>query len=228
MDDSRLSNSPGRGVATAPDVLAAVFTALGRPSGPAMVQVLVRPVIRRRLGELDRAARGTTKPRVPLTLRIVGGLLNLLLSAIRFVLSMVVELITPTRTTRYGGGYRYHDPYEPRRPDRLETVAMRQAAEKLAAGPHVLATIRAGAARPDRASATAAARSIAGGFATVARHLHPSRIWNAGSVLRWRRVRRGEWLLLSTDELAVLAHPAPCAATGRSACPAPPRTPHAE
>jgi hypothetical protein len=54
---------------------------------------------------------------------------------------------------------------------------MRRAAEKLAAGPHVLATIRTGAARPDRASAAAAARSVAGGFATVARHLRPVRMW---------------------------------------------------
>ncbi|MBX7266498.1 hypothetical protein KIF24_10955 [Micromonospora sp. Llam7] len=207
VDDTRLAGGPARGVATAPDVLAAVLAALGRPGGPAMVQVLVRPATGRRLRELVQAAQAPAKPRASVGVRLGRGVLNLLLGAVRLVLSAVFELITPTRTGPTAGraGYDY-DRYEPARPDPLQREAMRRAAEKLAAGPHVLATIRTGAVRPDRASAAAAARSVAGGFATVARHLRPARMWRAASALGQRRARRGEWLLLTTDELAVLAH----------------------
>lgn len=205
VDDTRLAAGPARGVATPGDVLAAVLAALGRPGGPAMVQVLVRPATSRRLGELARAARSPAKPRVSSGVRLARGVLNLLTGAVRLVLSAVFELITPTRATYSRRGYDY-DRYEPARPDPLEREAMRRAAEKLAAGPHVLASVRTGAAGPDRASAAAAARSIADGFVTVARHLRPARIWRAGRVLDARWTRRDEWLLLSTDELSVLAH----------------------
>lgn len=206
VDDTRLTSTPARGVATPPDVLGAVLAALGRSNGPAMVQVLVRPATARRVGELARAARFPAKPRVSLGVRVARGVLTLLVGAVRLVLSAVFELVTPTRTTYSGRAGYGSDRYEPARPDPLEREAMRAAGVKLAAGPHVLASIRTGAAGRDRASAAAAARSVAGGFATVARHLRPVRMWRAGRVLDTRWARRDEWLLLTTDELAVLAH----------------------
>jgi hypothetical protein len=204
VDDTR-TGTPGRGAFGA-DRLQAVYDALGKPDGPALLQVLVRPAPAGRLTALDRASRYPTRPRRNLSAVVLDGVAGLLLDAVRFVLDLITELVSTGRST----GRPRHSPSaggdRSRRVDPVQGKAMREAAEKLAGGPHVLATVRVGAARPGLGFARAAASSIGYGFRTVARYLFPAQLGRASMLLEQRRARSGQWLLLSTAELAVLAH----------------------
>ena len=204
VDDTRLG-TPARG-AFGTDRLQAVFDALGRPDGPAMLQVLVRPAPAGRLTALDRASRYPAHPHRKASVVVLDGVAALLLGAVRFVLDLITGLVSAGRSTavRPRGGPSVGD--GSRRVDPVQATAMREAAEKLAGGPHVLATVRIGAARPGLGFARAAALSIGYGFRTAARHLFPARLRRAGVLLDQRRAHTGQWLLLSTAELAVLAH----------------------
>ncbi len=206
VDDTRMSDKPARG-AFGGNRLQAVFDALGKPDGPALLQVLVRPAPGRRLTTLDRASRYPAKQRKKPSVVVLDGVTALLVGAVRLILDTITELIStghPSRTrashgNRFGGD-------GSRRVDPLQAKAMRDAAEKLAGGPHVIATVRVGVSRPGVGFARAAARTIGYGFRTVARHLFPARMRRASVLLDQRRAHTGEWLLLSTAELAVLAH----------------------
>jgi len=206
VDDTRMTGTPARG-AFGRDRLQAVFDALGKPDGPALLQVLVRPAPGARLTVLDRASRYPATPRKKPSMVVLDGVTALLLGAARLVLDLITELASTGRRSR--GHHRHGNSYGgdgSRRVDPVESKAIREAAEKLANGPHVIATVRVGAARPGGGFARAAARSIGYGFRTAARHLFPVRMRFAATLLDQRRAHPGEWLLLSTAELAVLAH----------------------
>ena len=207
VDDTTLTGKAARGLVGG-DRLQAVFDALGKPDGPALLQVLVRPAPGARLTALDRASRYPAKPRKKPTVVVLDAVMALLSGAVRLLLDMVTDLVSTgssSRTTHRGHGYG-HGAEGSRRVDPVQAKAMREAAEKLAGGPHVIATVRVGVARPGRGFARAAASSIGYGFRTAARHLFPVRMRFAATRLDQRRATAGEWLLLSTAELAVLAH----------------------
>jgi len=204
VDDPRMSTTSARGVFGG-DRLRAVFDALGKPDGPALLQVLVRPAPAGRLAALDRASRYPAKPGRKPAAVVLDGVTALLSGAVRLLLDAITELVSTGRPT--ASHHRHSSGGDgSRRPDPVQAKAMRQAAEKLANGPHVIATVRLGVSRSDRGFARAAARSIGYGFRTVARHLFPVRMRRAAVLLEQRRATAGEWLLLSTAELAVLAH----------------------
>jgi hypothetical protein len=204
VDDTHTTATPARGV-TGGDRLQAVLHALGKPDGPALLQVLVRPAPAGRLTALDRASRYPAKPRMKASAVVLDHVTGLLLGAVRLVLDLITELIGAGRTAS-SPRHRISSGDGSRRVDPVTARAMREAAEKLAGGPHVIAAVRVGVARPGRGFARAAARSIGYGFRTVARHLFPARMRSAATLLEQRRATSGEWLLLSTAELAVLAH----------------------
>ncbi|MFC0530241.1 hypothetical protein [Phytohabitans kaempferiae] len=207
VDEVRLTGTSARG-AFGGDRLQAVFDALGKPDGPALLQVLVRPAPGARMTALDRASRYPAKRRTRPTVVVLDGVTAVLLGAVRLLLDMITELVStgrPSRTHSRANGLR-HGGDQSRRADPVESKAMREAAEKLANGPHVIATVRVGAARPGGGFARAAARSIGYGFRTAARHLFSVRMPFAATLLDQRRAHQGEWLLLSTAELAVFAH----------------------
>ena len=204
VDDTRTTATPARGTSGG-DRLQAVFDALGKPDGPALLQVLVRPAPAARLTALDRASRNPATPRRKASAVLLDGVTGLLRGAVRLVLELITELISTGRRTPHRHGTNSGGDGS-RRADPVAAKAMREAAEKLAGGPHVLATIRVGVARPGAGFARAAARWIGYGFRTVARHLFPARMRFAATLLDQRRATSGQWLLLSTAELAVLAH----------------------
>ncbi|MGI5151453.1 hypothetical protein ACQEVC_34655 [Plantactinospora sp. CA-294935] len=205
VDDTRMAGTPARG-AFGGDRLQAVFDALGRPDGPALLQVLVRPAPVARLTALDRASRYPATPRKKPSTVVLDRVLALLLGAIWLVLDAITELVSTGRRTPSHHHGNSHGGDGLRRVDPVRAKAMREAAEKLAGGPHVIAAVRVGVSRPGGGFARAAARSAGYGFRTVARHLFPVRMRSAATLLDQRRARTGEWLLLSTAELAVLAH----------------------
>jgi hypothetical protein len=205
VDDPRRTGTPARG-AFGGDRLQAVFDALGKPDGPALLQVLVRPAPGGRLTGLDRASRYPAKRRHTPSALVLDGVTGLLSGAVRLLLDLTTDLVSTGRPTASHPRRSHNTGDGARRVDLVESKAMREAAEKLAGGPHVIATVRVGVSRPGLGFARAAARTIGYGFRTVARHLFPARLRRAGVLLDQRRARYGEWLLLSTAELAVLAH----------------------
>jgi hypothetical protein len=138
---------------------------------------------------------------------VLDGVTALLTGTVRLLLDAITELVSTGRpTTSHHRHSHSSDGDGERRADPVQAKAMRQAGEKLANGPHVIATVRVGVSRPGGGLARAAASSIGYGFRTVARHLFPVRMRFAATLLDQRRAHQGEWLLLSTAELAVLAH----------------------
>jgi hypothetical protein len=164
--------------------LRSVLSGLASAGVPAVLQVLVRPAPGRRIAALRYAARhGGTPARSP-ALGWVRGVLDLVQPG-------------PARAPAAGGS---------RAADPVAAAAARQAAEKTAARPELLAAIRVGASGPRRPAAAGAARQIADGYVLASRYLHPVRLRRAAAVLSGRRATRGEWLLMSAAELGVLAH----------------------
>ena len=200
-DDTRPAT---RGAGGGGDPLRPVLVGLGRPGGAAALQVLVRPAPRRRLAALRHAARYPTTARPPTRRRMLDGAAAVALGTVRLLLDLVGDLISTGHSTNPGSPHGGNQPRPPADP--LAAKAMRDAAEKLADAPHLLATVRVVAARPDSRSAVAAARSIADGFIVVSRVLTPVRIRRAGTRLADRRARRGDWLLCTASELDALAH----------------------
>jgi hypothetical protein len=172
----------GAGRETA-EPLRSVLSGLVSAPVPALLQVLVRPVPRRRRAALRHAASHGGRPTAPLVIRLLRSALNLLQRA---------PASPPAGTGRAA------DPFA--------AQAVREAADKIAARPELLAAIRVGAAGPRRAIAASAARQIADGYVLASRILHPARIRRAADMLSQRRARRGDWLLVSAAELGVLAH----------------------
>jgi hypothetical protein len=201
-DDPRPAGRGLRGTGDG-DPLRPVLAALARPDGPAVLQVLARPATGKRLAALGHAARYGPTVRKPAGRRLIDGFAALVFGAARLLLDLITELISsgPPRSTRSNGGA------EVRRPaGLLATRAMRDAADKLADGPHLLAAVRVGVARPDTGFAVTAARSLADGFATASRRLRPVRLRRASVRLADRWAGRGDWLLCTAAELGVLAH----------------------
>ncbi|GIE99491.1 hypothetical protein [Paractinoplanes rishiriensis] len=201
-DDPRPAGRRVGGTADS-DPLRPVLAALGRPDGPAVLQVLARPATGKRLAALGHAARYGPTVRKTAGRRLADGFAAVVLGAARLLLDLITELISsgPARSTRSNGGAQRQRPADP-----LTTRAMRDAADKLADGPHLLATVRVGAARPDTGFAVTAARSLADGFVTASRRLRPVRLRRAAIRLADRWAGRGDWLLCTSAELGVLAH----------------------
>lgn len=210
-DDPRPSGRVVRGPGSDADPLRAVLAGMARPDGPAVLQVLARPATPKRSAALGHAARSGVKPRRPARVRAANAVTAVLVGALRFVLDAVLDLMSTGRSSsgsyggqNRGGGY---GGYEPRRPaDPLAARAMRDAADKLADGPHLLATVRVGAARPDAGFAVTAAQSIADGYMIASRALRPVRLRRAEVSLADRWAGRGDWLLFTATELGVLVH----------------------
>jgi hypothetical protein len=172
----------GAGRETA-EPLRSVLSGLVAAPVPALLQVLVRPAPRRRRAALRHAASHGGRPTAPLVIRLLRSVLNLLQRV-------------PARP-----------PAGPGRPaDPFAAQAVREAADKIAARPELLASIRVAAASPRRAIALSAARQIADGYVLASRHLHPARMRRAAVMVSQRRARRGDWLLVSSAELGVLVH----------------------
>lgn len=210
-DDPRPSGRMVRGPGSDADPLRAVLAGLARPDGPAVLQVLARPATSRRSAALGHAARSGVKPRKPARVQAVNAVTAVLVGALRFLLDAVLDLMSTGRPSSgsygghngRGGGYGY----EARRPtDPLAARAMRDAADKLADGPHLLATVRVGAARPDTGFAVTAAQSIADGYVIASRVLRPLPLRRAEVGLADRWAGRGDWLLCTATELGVLVH----------------------
>ncbi len=179
--------------------LPGVFASLGLPDGPVLLQVLVRPATGRRLGHLAMAGRRPVKPR-----RRGGPTADMLLWALNLARGLLVAVLDFLTTKGVSSSSRSTRP-EP--PDASQRDAMAEARAKRSAGPHLLVTIRVGAASERRRAARQAAESVAYGYAETSRALHPVRLLSRpAAVLAERRAGRGDWLLVTTTELGVLAH----------------------
>jgi len=203
-DDTRppAKAARGAGFTGGAETLRAVYAALGSGDGPGLVQVLIRPAPANRLAALRHAARHPTKPRARPAIRVADALTAVLVGAVRLLADLVTDLIStgPPRSHHHPTGH-YRRPVDP-----LEAKAMREAADKLGDGPHVIAAIRVGAIRPNRRAARAAARTTAQGFVLASRALGPAPLAFAAVALARRRVHRTAWLLFTTAELGALAH----------------------
>src|SRR5437762_1317620 len=79
-------------------------------------------------------------------------------------------------------------------PEAGQGDAMAEARAKRSAGPHLLVTIRVGAASERRRAARQAAESVAYGYAETSRALHPVRLLSRpAAALAERRAGRGDW-----------------------------------
>ncbi|NUR27691.1 MAG: hypothetical protein HOV83_17915, partial [Catenulispora sp.] len=186
------------------DPLRPVFDALRHSGGPNVLQVLAKPAGDRRINTLASAARHPVKPRRPIAARTADLAVKLLLGLLRAALDLIQYLASSGSGSRSGvgkagGGEAY------RPPDALQRAEMRRAADKLAAGPHLLVAIRTLAVRPARAYARAEARTIAHGYAVAAK-LRPRRLRRALWLVAERYAHRGQWLLATASELGVLFH----------------------
>jgi len=199
---------PVRGPGGDGDPLRPVLAALARRDGPAVLQVLARPATGRRLATLGHAARYGVKARKRAGVRAVDALSAVLSGALRLLLDLITDLVSTGRSSSSSYSNRSgHSGEQAHRPtDPVAAWAMRQAADKLADGPHLLATLRVAVARSDAGFAATAARSLADGFITASTALAPVRLRRAAVRLADRWAGRGDWLLLSTTELGVLAH----------------------
>ena len=197
VNDIRPRAGARRGGGDDPD-LAGVFTSLGLADGPALLQALVRPATGRRLAHLFNAGRRPVEPRRRggATIEVLLWVLNL---APRLLLG-VLEFLTTKGTSSSSSARR------PQPPDATQQAAMAEARTKRATGPHLLITIRAGAAAGRRRDARQTAEAVAYGYAETSRALHPVRLSGPAAMLRERRARRGDWLLVTASELGVLAH----------------------
>lgn len=203
VDDPRPRTGARKGSGADPD-LGMVFSALADPGADGarrlLLQVLVRPAPGGRVGRLAAAARHPASQRGGGVRAGADGLVWLLQTAARALLSVVELFISSgkgatggTRTPKYT-------------PDAFEREAMADARAKRNDRPHLLVSIRVGAASDRRGQARQAARSVADGYAEASRWLMPVRLRRAAVALGLRRARRSDWLLLSASELGVLAH----------------------
>lgn len=186
----------GRAAAGADFDLGRVFTALGEAGGPALLQVLARPAPGRRTRRLRAATRGLVTPA-----RAgwhVGAGLVWLLEAIPRLVFAVWDFFTWHGPPTGSAGRQ--------EPDAVAREAMREAAAKLADRPHLLAAVRVGVAADHPEDAAEAAGSVADGFAEASRCLDKTRLRGPAAALGQRRAGRGEWLLVTSSELGVLAH----------------------
>jgi len=200
VDDARPRPAMAR-PALADPVLDGVLSALAEPGGPVLLQVLVRPATRRRLAWLAAAGRHPVQARRAGWRYATDGLLWLMQAALRAVADLV-ELVLTTGSAHPSGRVSAREAA----PDAVDREAMAEARAKLADRPHLLVTVRVGATSARRAQAQAAARSVADGYSEASRWLRPVRLAGAQAAMRLRRARRSEWLLLSANELGVLAH----------------------
>jgi hypothetical protein len=204
VDDPRPRTAARRGVGADPD-LGAVFAELGDPGTDRvrlLLQVLVRPAPGRRVRRLAAAGRQPVDAKPGGWRRGGDGLLWLLQTAGRAVLSLVEVFISAgsssSRSRSSSAGRQA--------PDAVDREAMAEARAKHNDRPHLLAAIRVGASGARRRQARNAAGFVAGGYGEASRWLRPVRLRGAQVALTLRRARRGEWLLLSANELGVLAH----------------------
>jgi hypothetical protein len=175
-------------------VLGRLLAALGEPGGPAVLQVLVRPATRGRLGRLRTATmRPITAP--PIGVGLVMDLVVLLLSVPVRVLMAGFDFATGTGR---GAGRVTPDP--------VQAEAMRDARAKLGDPPHLLVAVRVAAVRGMRWEARETAQAVAAGFGEASAWLRPVRLGRPAAVLPVRRAGGREWLLMTATELGVLAH----------------------
>ncbi|MDQ7905976.1 hypothetical protein RB614_15800 [Phytohabitans sp. ZYX-F-186] len=210
VDDPRPRTGLRRGVGADPD-LGMVLAALADPGVEQvqrlLLQVLVRPAPGRRLGRLAAAARHPLEQSRGGVAAGFDGLLWLVRGLLRLVLEVLDIFLTsgrsnPSRASHARSGSAGRR--EP--PDPLDREAMAEARAKHHDGPHLLATVRVGAVGGRRRNARQAAQSVAAGYREASRWLHPVRLGRARSALSLRRASPGQWLLLSANELGVLAH----------------------
>ncbi|MGH3680986.1 MAG: hypothetical protein ACRDT2_12160, partial [Natronosporangium sp.] len=200
-DSQPLTDEPPRRGAVPFESLRPVLEALGKPDGPAVLQVLVRPVSSRRYRQLRLAAARVAKPRRHPAVVVLDGVFGV----VQRVMWELLDLLRPGPGTDYSHpDYHQHDRHQP--PDPLAAAAMRQAQVKLAAGSHLLAAIRVGAARPERGWAVADARSVIDGYALASTRLRPRRLRLAAARLADRYATGSDWLLCTPAELGTLAH----------------------
>ncbi|MDG4798815.1 hypothetical protein [Micromonospora sp. WMMD1082] len=206
VDDPRPRTGTRRGVGSDPD-LGMVWSALADPGtervGRLLLQVLVRPAPGRRVGRLAAAARHPVGPSRGGVARGGDALLWLLQAALRTVLSVLeVFLSSGSSSSRSRSGSTGRR--EP--PNAIDREAMAEARAKRNDRPHLLVSVRVGAVGGRRAAVRQAARSVAAGYGEASRWLRPVRLRRPAVALSLRRASRGEWLLLSANELGVLAH----------------------
>lgn len=202
VDDPRPRTSTRKNTGADPD-LSMVFAALADPGGTGagrlLLQVLIRPAPAGRVARVAAAGRQPGSQRSGGVRSGADVLVWLLQSVVRALLAVVNVFIssgsgaTGARTAKYT-------------PDGFEREAMADARAKRKDGPHLLVSIRVGAASDRRGTARQAARSVADGYGEASRWLYPVRLRRAAVALGLRRATRGDWLLVSANELGVLVH----------------------
>jgi len=200
VDDVYLRSRLAAAVSGNGDPLRPVFDALRAADGPTVLQALAKPAGSKQFNRLARAARQPTKRRKPWGLKA----LDLVLAAVTGVFRLLLDLITAGSNHRGSG--RGYQPTAPSAPDPLQRLAMRRAADKLKAGPHLMVAIRAVALRPERGWAASEASLLANGYRVAARGLRPKRLWWAKSAVSDRHAARREWFLVTASEMGVLFH----------------------
>jgi hypothetical protein len=206
VDDPRPRTGTRRGAGADPD-LGMVLSALADPGGEGarrlLLQVLIRPAPARRVARLAAAARHPATARASGVWAGADGLVWLLQAAARAALSVVELFISSGGGGRSSSGGTRAAKYTP---DAFEREAMADARAKRNDRPHLLVSIRVGAAGDRRGQARRAARSVADGYGEASRWLLPVRLRRAAVALGMRRASQAEWLLVSASELGVLAH----------------------
>ena len=177
--------------------LGAVFAALANPDAGTLLQVLVRPATSRRVRHLAAAGERPVKPPRD------GGRLaaDAVVGTIRLPFRLLFALFDwwKTPASSSSGATRREPPTAEQR------EAMAVARKKVAAGPHLLVSIRVGAVSDRRGDAREAAQSVGYGYA-VPSWLRLARLRRPAAVLALRWAGRGGWLLVTNAELGVLAH----------------------
>jgi hypothetical protein len=177
--------------------LGAVFAALGTPEAVTLLQVLIRPATSRRLRHLRMAGK---RPVKPLRLGWQRGL-DALLWIVERPLRLLVAVFDWWRPSAAGSsGTSRREPPTPEQRD-----AMSEARRKLAAGRHMLVSIRVGAGSARRPDASEAARSAGDSYAATAR-LRVVRLRRPAAVLAARWASASGWMLVTPAELGMLAH----------------------
>jgi hypothetical protein len=186
--------------------LGTVFAALAdpetEPGGRVLLQVLVRPAPHGRLARLSAAARHPVDARRG-GAQLGGDALGWLLQAVARTVLSVLDLFLSSGS---GSSRSYSSPAGRAAPGAVEREAMAEARAKRNDRPHVLVSVRVGAAGSRRGQVRQAAGTVADGFGDASRWLRPVRLRYPAARLSLRRAGRGEWLLMSAAELGVLAH----------------------
>ncbi len=197
VEDTRTASSRNWETASPDeDRLRAVFDGLasaGRTGG-GLLQVHISRAPAHRMRMLRRA---TTHPEHARKTRGTARAATLLADGLRTLVLGVLNLLTPSPTSRSRTARTPHDPY-------LAELA-RQARGKLAAAPHLLVAVYATGTGPTKAAALAAAADITSGFGLLSAHFTRRRLRGGPTAAAHRWAPESRMSLVAVAEAAALA-----------------------